>query len=199
MLQWPNSVSELSVHPHCEEERAGLYHAFDGGSAEVEVLEFLEALVRLLKPRAVLLTGLEQGYCALALASGLRSNGFGRLHAVEPNQQVAQGAAGRLADFRGFYLLHHCDSLQFLEAHDGPPFELCVFDGPLGRRADEYNHCERYGLLAHEAVCVFHDTSELRGQGHDPAFVRFVAGLRDCHPGGLTCRYSRGLTMIQRR
>jgi hypothetical protein len=198
MVRWPGGVSELLACSHCEEERAGLYHALDGDSAEIEVLELLEALVRLFKPAAVLETRADKGCGALALASGLRSNGYGLLHTVAADQGQADLTVKKLVECGEFSQAHCDDPLHFLATYQGRPFELCVFDGHLDLRVKEYRLCEERGLLAAAAVCVFHDTSPLRSSDPCPSYLEFLGHLRDLY-GSLTCNYSRGLTIIQRR
>jgi predicted O-methyltransferase YrrM len=60
----------------------------DAQSAELEVLEFLKALVITAKPELVLETGTFIGHSAIKMAEGLRSNGFGRIITVEYDSAV---------------------------------------------------------------------------------------------------------------
>lgn len=59
------------------------FSAFNSGGVEVEVGEFLYAMVRLLKPQAVLETGTHLGISTSYMASALKENGFGQITTTE--------------------------------------------------------------------------------------------------------------------
>jgi predicted O-methyltransferase YrrM len=69
---------------------------FDGFTAEVEVLEFLNALVRMTKPDRVIETGTWFGRSAIAIASALRYSGSGHLWTMEQNDEVAEVALSNI-------------------------------------------------------------------------------------------------------
>ena len=73
-----------------------LWHMADSQSTELEVLEFLRVLVTTIKPRLVVETGTFLGYGALALALGLKSNGFGRLITIEYDPAIYATARERI-------------------------------------------------------------------------------------------------------
>lgn len=60
----------------------------DAQSAELEILDFLKALVITVKPELVLETGTFIGHSAIKMAEGMRSNGFGRIITVEYDPAV---------------------------------------------------------------------------------------------------------------
>ena len=62
------------------------WRMFDDGGVEVEVGEFLYGLVRAIKPKRVLETGLYSAISAMYIALGLKKNGFGHLDTVEYEQ-----------------------------------------------------------------------------------------------------------------
>ena len=66
----------------------GKMEMFDAQSAEIEVLEFLKALVVTVKPDLILETGTFIGHSAIKMAEGLEANGFGRLITVEFDPEV---------------------------------------------------------------------------------------------------------------
>ena len=78
--------------PHPE-----LWKMYDSMSAEVEVLDFLKALVVALKPNLVVETGTFMGVSTLAIAEGLKQNGFGRVITVEFDPKVFAKAEERFA------------------------------------------------------------------------------------------------------
>ena len=77
--EFSTSLCERDLHPHAPGEKSELFHSLNGGFAELEVLEFLYALVFLFKPSNLLETGTGHGFGTLALAKGVSRNGFGKL------------------------------------------------------------------------------------------------------------------------
>jgi predicted O-methyltransferase YrrM len=75
--------SEQDVHPHVPEERPELFDAWNAGTTELDLLNWLHATVRVLKPKAVLETGAASEFGTIALASACRLNGFGKVHCLQ--------------------------------------------------------------------------------------------------------------------
>jgi predicted O-methyltransferase YrrM len=71
------------------------WHMYDSLSAEVEVLDFLKALVIALKPELVVETGTFSGLSTLRIAEGLQANGFGRVITCELDKKVYDAARQR--------------------------------------------------------------------------------------------------------
>jgi hypothetical protein len=65
--KWATLHKEINVHPHTPEERADLFLTYDMGSTEIEVLNWLHAMVCLLKPQSILETGTCRGLGTIAL------------------------------------------------------------------------------------------------------------------------------------
>ena len=89
--------NELPIQPeitpaseYCEEP----YHwqCYDGVATEVETLEFLHALVRLLKPKFILETGTYIGYGAVYMALAQQKNGFGHLLSCDTDEDALHKA-----------------------------------------------------------------------------------------------------------
>src|ERR1700741_2792930 len=59
------------------------WHMYDSMTAEVEVLDFLKAIVTTIKPELVVETGTFSGLSTLRIAEGLKANGFGRVITCE--------------------------------------------------------------------------------------------------------------------
>jgi len=74
------------------EKSAQLWSMFDAWTAETEVLDFLYALVHMVKPRSVIETGTWLGRSTIAIASALRDNGFGQVTSIELNPEAADVA-----------------------------------------------------------------------------------------------------------
>lgn len=71
---------------------------YDSMSAEVEVLDFLEALVSTIKPRLIVETGTFAGLSTIKMAQGLRKNGFGKLISLELDAHVFAKAKSRIEE-----------------------------------------------------------------------------------------------------
>jgi prolipoprotein diacylglyceryl transferase len=73
------------------------WHMYDSMTAEVEVLDFLEAIVTTIKPELVVETGTFSGLSTLRIAEGLKANGFGRVITCEYDAKVFAAAKERFA------------------------------------------------------------------------------------------------------
>ena len=73
------------------------WHMYDSMTAEVEVLDFLKAIVTTIKPELVVETGTFSGLSTLRVAEGLQANGFGRVITCEYDAKVFAAAQQRFA------------------------------------------------------------------------------------------------------
>src|SRR5579872_484136 len=81
--------------PECPHpERWSMY---DSMTAEVEVLEFLAALVTTVKPELIVETGAFLGVSAVWMAQGLKRNGFGKIVTCEFDPVVFAKAGAKIA------------------------------------------------------------------------------------------------------
>jgi prolipoprotein diacylglyceryl transferase len=71
------------------------WHMYDSMTAEVEVLDFLKALVTTVKPELVVETGTFSGLSTLRIAEGLKANGFGCVITCEHDPTVFAAAKQR--------------------------------------------------------------------------------------------------------
>lgn len=69
---------------------------FDTMTAEVEVLDFLKALMLTVKPNLVVETGTFLGVSTLYMAEGLKENGFGKIITCEPDPEVFAKASEKI-------------------------------------------------------------------------------------------------------
>ena len=74
------------------------WHMYDSMSAEVEVLDFLKALVITIKPELVVETGTFSGLSTLRIAEGLKQNGVGRVVTCEWDKKVYEAAKKRFRE-----------------------------------------------------------------------------------------------------
>lgn len=91
------SVQTEYTPPTPECPNPELWHMADSQSTEIEVLDFLKALVITIKPQLIVETGTFLGYGAIALAQGLKANGFGRLITIEFDPAIYAKAKERIA------------------------------------------------------------------------------------------------------
>jgi prolipoprotein diacylglyceryl transferase len=74
------------------------WHMYDSMTAEVEVLDFLKAIVNTIKPELVVETGTFSGLSTLRIAEGLQQNGVGRVITCEWDKKVFDAAKKRFAE-----------------------------------------------------------------------------------------------------
>jgi predicted O-methyltransferase YrrM len=199
---------ESEIHPHVPAERADRYHSIDAGSTELEVLQFLAALVCLFKPSVVLETGSYQGFGSLTLASALETNGHGTLVSVECDAQCVAQCRRQVTEFdpRLLSRIHFVTdfSQNFLEQYQGPPFDLCFLDSLLDLRMKEFHILRRRNLLSPGGIVVLHDTSPLRaedcpGGGSQTYFGREEWGQMREEFDVFEFPYSRGFVLLRHR
>jgi predicted O-methyltransferase YrrM len=132
------------------------YRAIDEMAVELEVAEFLHALVRATKPARCVESGAGKGYSTAAIADALRLNGFGMLWSYEPDEHYRRIALSRVAEI-GFAAVLDGDS------RDSPAVPEFVFldSGPEIRPAEIAHWLRVQGILL-----IVHDAyryPELRG------------------------------------
>jgi hypothetical protein len=179
---WVQVSRETDVHPHVREERGELFEAYNTGTTELDLLNWLHATVRVLKPDAVLETGAANGIGTTALASACRLNGFGKIHSVELDPDLCSRLDGLLKHLglRDFVEIHCEDSIQFL-ARNTTPFDVGFFDSMCEIRASEFSTCLERGTIRKPAV--FHDTSArrcetMKGWPRDELHLKYRADLQ---------------------
>jgi Glycosyl transferase family 2/Methyltransferase domain len=139
---------------------AQLWSMFDGYTAEVEVLDFLFALVRLVKPEHIIETGTWIGLSASAMAMALEANGFGRLTTLEVNPEAFEKAAQTFKEHavESRVQAHLVSSLDYVP--EGK-FDFAIFDSELELREKEFHRFRPW--LTDGAIVVFHDTAKHHG------------------------------------
>ncbi len=199
---WAPVLEESGLHPHLPEEMAGGFTAADGGSTEYEVLNWLHATVRALKPGLVLETGGFRGIGTAALAHACKLNGHGRVVCLEHDGNSCARIEETLEDcgLRAWADVHWASSTDFLLEHD-MRFDVAFFDSDVSTRAVECGILLKKGLLG--KVGVFHDTNEGLAGGEEnmrvQAAYRRQILLLSRHPsctGMMESKLSRGFTAL---
>ena len=141
--------------PNEECQTPFLWSMIDGWTAEAETLEFLYALVRLVKPGVCVETGAWHGHAAAAIGRALRENGVGVLYTVEFDAETAEVARRRLQHARlsDRVTLIQGSSLDF----DPPPgIDFLLLDSTLEIRGEEF--LRFLPKINKGAIVVFHNT-----------------------------------------
>jgi predicted O-methyltransferase YrrM len=132
----------------------------DGNTAEVETLEFLYSLVRLLKPNLVVETGTWHGHSAVAMGKALRQNGFGRIISFEVDPEISAVAERKVED-EGLLPYVEIRNESSLSAVIPDKIDILLLDSELPIRGAEFEYFR--ARLRHESIVIFHDTSTIHG------------------------------------
>jgi predicted O-methyltransferase YrrM len=160
--------------PAVRDKPARLWSMFDAFTAEIEVLDFLYALCRMLKPHRILETGTWVGRSSVAFASALRDNGFGHIDTLEVNPEAADAAARTIeaAGLASFVSIHVVNSLEFVTLDR---YEMAMFDSDIPVRAAEFRRF--YDRFDVGSVILFHDTAEHRADAVDGIHDLMTMGM----------------------
>lgn len=179
---WVYVSHENIVHPHVPEEHPEWFDAYNRGTTELEILNWLHATVLALKPQAVLETGAANGVGTIALASACKLNGFGKVHSVELDEKLCKQLKRKvaLAGLSDFVEVHCSDSRNYLR-ETGTTFDIGFFDSMCEFRADEFEICLSRGII--KKLAVFHDTAErrcetLKGYPSEEEHIQYRADLK---------------------
>jgi predicted O-methyltransferase YrrM len=135
---------------------ARLWSMFDGFTAEVEVLDLLMTLTRLVKPMHVIETGTWLGLSSCAIARGLVANGFGRLTTLEIDPDVHRTARETIAHY-GFEAIVNAQLISSMAFNPDQIYDMAVFDSDIALRVHEFRRFRPW--LRSGALIVFHDTA----------------------------------------
>ena len=198
-------IPESKVHPHCEDEKADLFSAFDDGSSEIEVLNFLNAAIQMYKPNLVIETGTFHAISTIAIGEGLQKNKAGKLISLEHDPALAERAKQLIKKKK---LEKHVevipmDTLTYIKNLPANiKFDFAFFDSETKIRPAEFHELYTRGLLTN--IISFHDTSRLRDKTYNPDFedqenyVKVMDKIQEDYClGGLELPYSRGFRIMQ--
>ncbi len=146
------SAEKSRPSPECSEPH--LWSMLDGNTAEVETLEFVYSLTRLLKPRLVVETGTWHGRMAEVIGRALVANGRGRLVTAELDPECARVARERI-EAAGLGRVVDLRTQSSLDVVVDAPIDLAIFDSEIALRIDEFEHYRP--RLAPGATVLFHD------------------------------------------
>ena len=168
------------------------WHMYDSMSAEVEVLDFLKAIVTTLKPELIVETGTFSGLSTLRLAEGLKANGFGRVITCEYDAKVFAAAKQRFdSSGLGEWIDARNESSLDMKVEGRIDLLFCDSDAPL--REQEVRkflpQMNPHGLI------LMHDASSLMKTVREAALKLEAEGLLSV----LLLPTPRGLVVAQKR
>jgi prolipoprotein diacylglyceryl transferase len=168
------------------------WHMYDSMSAEVEVLDFLKALVLTLKPELVVETGTFSGLSTLRIAEGLKQNGVGRVITCEWDKKAYHAAKKRFAE-SGLGQWIDARNESSLEMKVNGCIDMLFCDSDPDLREQEVRHflprVNPYGLI------LIHDASSHMKGVREGALRLEAEGLLSV----LLLPTPRGLVLAQKR
>ncbi len=173
--------------PHPE-----LWKMYDSMSAEVEVLDFLRQLVITLKPNLVVETGTFMGVSTLAIAEGLKQNGFGRVITVEFDPKVFAKAKERI-DASGLGPWIDARNQSSLDLQVEGTIDLLFSDSDIHLREREVRHF--LPQISPTGLILIHDASSLQKVVREAALRLEAEGLISV----VLVPCPRGLVVAQKR
>jgi predicted O-methyltransferase YrrM len=147
LLSVPESTTP---NEHCRKPH--LFTMINRVSAETEVLQFLKALVMLVKPSLIIETGTFKGATAAAMVCGLLENGYGKLVTIELDETLAKRSARK---FQGFPVEVVCGSSLTYTPDD--KIDMLFIDSHRAIRGKEFEHFKPH--LRDNAIIVWHDSA----------------------------------------
>jgi prolipoprotein diacylglyceryl transferase len=168
------------------------WHMYDSMTAEVEVLDFLKAIVTTVKPELVVETGTFSGLSTLRIAEGLKANGFGRVITCEYDPKVFAAAKERFAKSGlSAWIDARNESSLTMKVDGRIDLLFCDSDAPL--RGQEVRHflpqVNPYGLI------LMHDASSAMKTVREAALQLEQEGLISV----VLLPTPRGLVVAQKR
>lgn len=159
-LDFMSEARFTSARPDCPHPER--WHSSDPESAELEVSEFIGALVRLLQPDLVIETGSGFGQTTLHIAEAIAQNGHGRMLTFETDRQrwARVHAAVRAHGYRRVAVCNNdVTSIGDADAHEGNRDErtFAFLDSDPQFRAHEYRWLRERGILRDGDMVAVHD------------------------------------------
>jgi predicted O-methyltransferase YrrM len=168
------------------------WHMYDSMSAEVEVLEFLKAIVNTVKPELVVETGTFSGLSTLRIAEGLKQNGFGRVITCEWDKKIYEAAKKRFAE-SGLAAWIEARNESSLEMKVEGRIDLLFSDSDVPLREQEVRRFLPY--MNPGGLILIHDASSTMKSVREGALRLEAEGLVSV----LLLPTPRGLVVAQKR
>lgn len=161
------SIPEVSS-PSLECPNPQDWSCYDSEATEVEVLEFLQSLIHMIKPKVAIETGCYHGYGTCYIAEGLKLNGFGKLFTCDIDHNClmetrCKVARNGLMDLVETSLVTGVELINSIDTEIDFAFLDSAFDGV---RTDELKAV--LPKLSKRGIVAIHDTSTFHVQNKGP-------------------------------
>jgi len=193
-MNLPPTVPEIS-QPSSECPFPQRYSMYDGMGTEVEVLEFIRSLVRVLKPEVAVETGTYLAFGSLYIAEGMKQNGFGVLHTAEPNKEYWQPAYQRLVGYEDHVQFYHMTGIQMIDRIQ-ETIDFAFLDSNIDTRIGEMRAL--MSRLKDNGVVAVHDTSVFHQQNSGGPRKPFHAFAATHSMQIINLDSPRGITLLRR-
>lgn len=139
-----------------KEGRDGLWSAEDEHGTELEVSEFLYALVRMLKPRIIVETGCYNGQTTKLLLKARNENQYGEVWACDTDKEkVEKAVTGTFPDVT----ILHCEGLELIKQVG--MVDLIFIDGGTNEEREK-QFVFASNRLTPNGIIALHDTAQPR-------------------------------------
>jgi predicted O-methyltransferase YrrM len=164
LAQQTETVQAEYTPPTWECPNPERWHMADSVSTELEVIEFLKALVVAMKPQLIVETGTFLGYSTIKMAEGLKANGFGRIITIEYDPEIFAKAKERIeASGLGRWIENRLESS--VETRIEGKIDILFSDSKLAIREEEIRRLlpqvdPRGLILIHDASSQYKSVRE---------------------------------------
>lgn len=131
------------------------WHSPDSEATEVEVSEFIGALVRLIQPELVVETGTYKGHSSKQIGLALHANGHGKLVSIEKDPLLWEMSKEYVPEYLPVELVLG-NSIEYTPIE---PIDFAFFDSWQEGRREEFVRFYQSGFLLAGATVAFHDTA----------------------------------------
>lgn len=168
------------------------WQMLDPQTAELEVLDLLEALVKAVKPQLIVETGTFIGHSAIRMGRALKANGFGRIITIEYDPAVFNKAK-QLIDASGMGPWIEYRQASSLETKIDEQIDLLYSDSDINIREQEVRRF--LPQIRPQGLLLIHDASSHFKVVHEAALRLESEGLLSV----LLLSTPRGLCIAQKR
>ncbi|HYM79257.1 MAG TPA: class I SAM-dependent methyltransferase [Candidatus Dormibacteraeota bacterium] len=204
LAEFSSSLSQIVQEespPSVECPEPQLWSMYDGMATEVEVLQFLYALIRMLKPATIIETGTYLGYGTAHLALAAAHNDLGCVHTAEPKRELALSAENlfKRLDLSDRVRMFVGPGIEMMRSADWGlgSVDFAFLDSDCGTRIEEMT-----ALLPHlheGSVVAVHDTSLLHQRVNLGPRVPFKVFASNHDMEVMNFNTPRGLMLLRKR
>jgi predicted O-methyltransferase YrrM len=171
-VEFPAIKPEVA-RPSAECPNPSEWTCYDGMATEVEVLEFLGALIRMLRPTVIIETGTYKGYGTAHLCEAALESGSMVVHSAETDRECHLQAKAMLSPaYEEVLTLHRCDGeAMILFVGNQWKIDFAFLDSAIDTRVAELRAL--LPRLSARGVIAVHDTSTTHAEHKGPRYQLF--------------------------